>query len=287
MNNKILVTGATGGIGTELLKILSGMNLPVKAAARNPEKISKMNLANTEPYSFDFTNQDSYNNLMSGVNKLFLFVPSDHPEFDDITYKLTNHAKNSGVEKIVFLSAMGTEDADESPLFEAELNIQGSGIAYTFLRPNWFMQNFNTFMAKGIIENNEIAVPAGDAKTSFVDARDISAAAAAALTDTNHDNKAYTITGGESLSYYDVADYISKASGREIKYNNISDGHYSNLLLESGMDKTDIRAMVWFYQLVRRGESATVSKDLKTIIGREIYSFQQYANDYAGYWALK
>jgi len=154
MNNKILVTGASGAIGTELLKILSDMNLPVKAAVRNPEKISKMNSPNIEPYSFDFTIQNSYNNLMSGVNKLFLFVPSDHPEFDEITYKLINLAKNSGIEKIVFLSAMGTEDADESPLLEAELNIQRSGIDYTFLRPNWFMQNFNTFMAKGIIEKS-------------------------------------------------------------------------------------------------------------------------------------
>ena len=284
MSQKILVTGATGKIGSELVKLIASNNLPARIAVRDIEKLGIKANENLDIVNFSFENRHLYEEIFKDVDKLFLLVPSLHSSFNDIIERMVHQAKLAEVKKVVFVSAMGTEDADESELLQAEMHISFSGLNYIFLRPNWFMQNFNTYYLKDIKEKGKLMLPCGDAPISFIDTRDIAKAAFGALLKDNLNNIGVTLTGPDSLNFEDVAEILSNAIGKKIEYESISDEHYKELLVEQGYDKTSARSMVWLYQAVRRGEAAPVSNNILKMGDIDRIDFKTYANDYRNYW---
>src|SRR5437764_5338503 len=204
MAETILVTGATGTVGSEVVKQLSAKGETIKAAVRSANDNTFGNLSGVQVVQIDYNKPDALATAFKGVEKLFLLTPFQS-NMVDLTSNLVSEAKNARIKYIVKQSVMG---ADSEPGItpgllhrQAEKIIEESGIPFTFLRPNFFMQNFVNFYSPMIKSQRALYSPAGDAKVSFVDVRDIAAVAVQALiSDNQHKGKAYNITGPEALS---------------------------------------------------------------------------------------
>ena len=219
------MTGATGTVGSEVLKQLTSVSSGtcIRAAVHSKnkaEEIRQYKDKGVEIAALDHTKPKTVTNALIDVNKLFLqTLPV--PGATDICSNIVREAKKNGVNYIVKLSAMGAD----SKLGSTILRLHGeSGIPYTFLRPPAFMQNFITQFGQIIRTRNAFYAPAGEAKMSFVDTRDIAAIAVAMLMNgTNGANKQYMdkvfdTTGQEALSYSQVAEILSNGIGRKISY---------------------------------------------------------------------
>lgn len=278
---KILVTGATGNVGSEVVRLLPG-NYHVCAAVRNPDKAQQILGKNIDYVFFDFTNPNTWENAFNRVNKLFLVRPPDLANVGKIAPAL-KAAKLSGVEQIVFLSIQGAERNRIVPHSKIERCINELGIPATFLRAGFFMQNLNTVHREDIKTRGELFMPAGNGKTSFIDVRDIAAVAVRALTEDGHKEKAYTLTGGEALTYYEVADIFTSILGKPIRYANPS---LLNFIwqMRVRVPLPFILIMAAIYTTVRLGYSGEITSDVEQLLGRPPLTMQQYVKDYQQFW---
>ena len=166
---------------------------------------------------------------------------------------------------------------------QAEKIIGESEIPFTFLRPNGFMQNFVNYYSHFIKTQGAFYVPAGDARVSFVDVRDIAAVAVQALTsnDGKHEGKAYNITGAEALSYGQAAEILSKQLGKKITYLNVSNEDARKGMKEMGMDEWFINSMIELFEIFRAGYASAISPIIEQVTGNKPISFSQFVSDYA------
>jgi uncharacterized protein YbjT (DUF2867 family) len=170
---------------------------------------------------------------------------------------------------------------------EEEKIIEDSGIPYTFLRPPAFMQNFVTQFGHTIKTQNAFYVPAGDAKMSFIDSRDIAAITVGILTRNNsgssrqHENKAYDITGPDAISYGQATDILSSEAGKKISYVNITEEDARKGMKQIGMGDWFIDIMVELFRIIRAGYGSETTTAVEDITGRKPISFAQFAKDYA------
>jgi uncharacterized protein YbjT (DUF2867 family) len=230
MVGTILVTGATGTVGGEVVKQLSSTGQKVRASVYSTTRVtSNDKLKEVELMEIDYNKPETLATAFKGADKLFLLTPAS-PKAAELAANLVKEAKKNGIKHIVKQSIMGADsELDVAHLRlhrQAEKMIEESGIPFTFLRPNEFMQNFVNFYCPTIKSNNALYLPAGDAKVSFVDVRDIAATAVKTLTDDGngrHIGKVYTITGPEALSYSRVAEILSNVTGKKISYVNVSE----------------------------------------------------------------
>jgi uncharacterized protein YbjT (DUF2867 family) len=219
------------------------------------------------------------------VEKLFLIVRPGDIHSDTAAIPLIDAAKKVKVQRIVDLTAMGVEQDDTFMLRILEKYIEASGISYTHLRPNWFMQNLNSGpMFADIKATGALHLPAADAKISFIDVRDIAAVGFVTLTQTHHSGRAYTLTGKEPLSHYQVVEKISRVADKKISYIPISEDIARETLVKGGISNDLIERWTDFYRKVRQGLCSPVSTDTELLLGRSPISFDQYANDYSVSW---
>ncbi|MEC4811841.1 MAG: NmrA family NAD(P)-binding protein, partial [Scytonema sp. PMC 1069.18] len=174
---KILVTGATGNVGREVLNLLLNQNCHVRAAVRNPDAARRMLGSHIDCVPFDFTHPATFTTAFQGVDKLFLVRPPDLANVRQQIVPAIDAAKLACVEQVVFLSILGAERNPIVPHSKIERYINQLGIPATFLRASFFMQNLNTVHQEDIKTRGELFVPAGNGKTSFIDVRDIAAVA--------------------------------------------------------------------------------------------------------------
>jgi len=218
----ILVTGATGSNGTEIIKRLVEKDIQVRAMVRDRNRANLV-IPNVEVVEADFDRPETLQSVLAGVKRAFLVTnSSENAEAQQIAF--IDAAKQSGVEHIVKLSQFKA-DANSPGRFlryhaAVEAALQASGIAYTFLRPNLFMQGLLNFRST-IASQNAFYAAAGDAKVSVVDVRDIAQVAVAALTP-GHEGKTYDLTGFEALTHAEMAEHLSTALGRKIAFIDVS-----------------------------------------------------------------
>jgi uncharacterized protein YbjT (DUF2867 family) len=288
MAETILVTGATGTVGSEVVNQLSNVksDFKIKAAVHSVEKAKKIqNSQRVEPIQIDYDTQEGLQEAFKNAEKLFLLThPS--PKSADHETNLICEAKKSGIRHIVKQSIMGADlkaDVEAMRLHrQAEKVIEESRIPYTFLRPNEFMQGFINFQGSTIKNNNAFYIPAEDAKVSFVDARDIAAVAVKALVDgERHYNKTYLVTGPEPMSYYQAAEILSNATGKKIDYVNISDEEARGAMKKVGLDDWLVNAISELYSYFRKGYASHVSSAVEEVTGKKPITFAQFAKDYA------
>ncbi|MCB0153771.1 MAG: SDR family oxidoreductase [Anaerolineae bacterium] len=283
-DNKILVIGATGNVGRVLTRRLAEMGEPVKAATRQPQGYGV--LENVEPVLFDYDQPDTWAKALTGVDRVFSLTKNADVQPDKTVIPFFDAAKAAGIEHIVFMTAMGVDQApDALPLRQVEKYLMASGVAYTILRPNWFMQNLNPgFLLPPIQQSGAFYLPAAEAKTSLIDTQDIAAVAAVILTEAGHRGKEYTLTGGEALSYHEAAQIMSEFAGRQITYVPVDDDALRGALTGAGWLTEQAEFMVGLFQGVRQGWAAPVSPAVSQLLGRDPITFTDFARENAAAW---
>lgn len=288
MGKTILVTGATGKVGKEVVNQLMEKGLSIKAADINLEWVEAAAKAEAwkgvEPVLFNYDSPETFENVMEGVGPIFIVPPLLSPRQHEQIIAFLDFAVKHGATKIVNLSQMGAQEIPDLPIGKAERHIETLGIPYTHLRPNWFMQNFNSLMLEMIRDRNEIRVPAAGYKSSYIDSRDISACAAVALVSNKHDGSVITQTGGRALDHFEVAKIISEATGKTITYYPISEEEYADDLKSTGMQDASVEMFLNLYRLLRAGGTAPISNDVSECLGRPQITFEEYAKDSADFW---
>lgn len=271
--NKILVTGASGTVGTLLVAALVARGQQVKAASRSGRPFD-----GAEAVRFDYTDRATYAAAFDGVDRLYLLMPADSLEVEAFLLPVIAFAAERNV-KVVMQSMMGVEHAPEEPFHQVEQALKASLARWVLLRPNWFADNFHGIWAPAVA-HGDVALPAADGASSFIDARDIAACAAAALNTDRFDNQAFTLTGPQALGYGEAAALLSRAAGRRIGYTPISDDAFVAALQSAGLPEAYGRMLTGLFSAVREGHTALVSDGVEVLTGRSPRELAQYAADH-------
>lgn len=285
MTGRVLVIGATGAVGGRVAKGLLGKGLAVRGATRDPEGATRDAGDGLGFIEFDYERPETFAPALEGVDRVFLVArPGDeHP--DRVAAPLIEEMGRQGVQRVVNLTAMGVETRDDLALRRVELMLEESGIGFTHLRPNWFMQVFSSGpLHAAIRRTGRIRLPVEDAKISWIDVRDIAGVATAVLTESGHVGRAYTLTGGEALDHDEVAALIAEASGTTVGYESISEDEMRQAVVAAGLGPALAERQIGFYRLVRAGFCAPVSRDVRAVLGRDPIRFERFAREYAGCW---
>ncbi|MBZ9752361.1 SDR family oxidoreductase [Deinococcus sp. HMF7604] len=283
MPGLIGVTGAPGNVGTPLVRALLRRGAQVRVLARRPEAAREA-LADVasqvEFRALTFGERPTYAHAMQGLEQLFVLRP---PQLSRVTRDLVpalDVALGAGVRHFVLLSLQGAERLPITPHAQLEAYLRGTGAAWTFLRPGFFLQNLtNTHLSD--LKRGVLAVPAGQGRTSFVDVRDVAEAAATVLTEAGHENRAYELTGAQALTYDELAATFSAALGRYIHSTNPSPLAFFRHLRRQGIPAAQILVMEAIYATARFGLAAHVSDDLPRLLGRPARTPADFARDLA------
>lgn len=282
---RILVTGATGQVGTAVVESLVTRGIYVRAAARHVSTISSTE--HIEPVAFDYNDPRTHQRVLSDITGIFLVAPPLDPQAPRRLIPFIDRARESGVQHIVFNSVFGTNIAgEEGPLQLIERHLLSSGMGCTILRPNFFMENFTTGFIGTLIAGGEISLAAGDGKTSFISVRDIAEAAARAFQEKRYGAE-YDLTGPEALDYAEVARIISKFSGREVVYRPISESTMMLKARQNGWPEEAARYVAVLYSAVRAGIMAEVTDGVRQATGRSPISFNEFARKNASHWRME
>lgn len=283
-SHSILITGATGTIGSELAKQLSAKGVSFRAIVRSLDNAKELaSLQGAEVVVGDFNDAESLTNALKDIEHAFLLTNSSE-EAEMLQSKFVAAAGDAGAQHIVKLSQFAADL--HSPVrflryhAAVEQKIQQSGMTYTFLRPNLFMQGLLGFKDT-IINQGKFFAAAGDAKISIVDIRDIAAIAVEALTNKEHEGKIYDITGPEALTHQEMANYFSDEIGRSVRYINVSPADMKQALFSAGFPNWQADGLIEDYAHYSRGEAAVISSAVYDVTGKPARNFKSFVHDYA------
>lgn len=277
---RILVIGSTGKVGSIVMELLLRAGEQVRAACRNPENQKAQ--PGAEAVRFDYAVPSTFVPALEGVDRVFLMEPQPSlGPADTIMLPFAKVAIERGC-KIVLLSSASVSYQQE-PLSRVEAAVKQAG-RHVILRPNWFIDNFHTFWVEPIKYERVLPLPAGDAKSPFIDVRDVGAAAAAALRTDTADGKTFTLTGPESLSYSEAAAVIGQAIGVDVRYVPVDDESFARTLLGAGMPQASADYIVGLFQLTRSRAMEDVRSDVELLTGKKPHSLREYAELYRDAW---
>jgi uncharacterized protein YbjT (DUF2867 family) len=281
MANKILITGGTGTVGSVLLEKLAATDANVRALVRSQGKAERIKSTGIEAVIGDLDKPETLPAALKGVDRVFLLTSPTERQAE-LERNVIAAAKNAGVSHIVKLSAIGA-GPDAPPLIRdhylIEQEIESAGIPHTHLRPNGFMQNI-LMTAPTIKEKGLFYGPLGEAKVSYVDARDIAAVAAAVLTGDGHQGKAYEITGPQSLSNKEVAQEFSSVLGKDVQYVDLPLEAMRSSMLGTGMSAWLTDRLIGLFEFYKDGRAAAVSNVVREVTGQEPITFRQFVREH-------
>ena len=275
----ILVTGATGNVGGDVLRGLLELGISARAAVTNPDRAAATLPAGSSVVRFDFSDPSAFAAALEGVTRVFLMRP---PAMGDPKAFLPflEAIKFLGVKQVVFLSLLGAQSNPVVPHRKIELEIEKLEIPHVFLRPSFFLQNLSTTHRQDILERDDLYVPAGRGKTSFIDARDIAAVAVRALSVPHIVNGGIDLTGADALSYTEVAAIFSEVLGRKITYSDPLPPKFGLEMQRRGIKPEFVNVMILIYNTNRLGFAAHVTGEVKRILGREPIGVQEFVQDF-------
>lgn len=280
---KVLITGATGNVGTEVIKALQNIEhkLSLYVGVRNlSEDRIKLSIYKVNFSLFDFTDAKTYKTALDGCEIVYLLRPPQISEVEKYFKPIIDTCKESGVKHIVFLSVQGVEKSKIIPHHKIEKLLVESKIPYTFLRPAYFMQNFTTTLHNDLVNKKRIYLPAGNAKFTLVDVRDVAAVSAIILTNiSNHINKSYELTCKEKLTFLEMATILNKTLGTKIQY--ISPNLLSFFLIKR-KEKTPtmfILVMIMLHYFPRFKKDPETTDWIEKITYKKPITFEKFIND--------
>ena len=279
----VLVTGSTGNVGVEVVKQLLARGASVKASVL-PGRDEAV-VEGAVPVEFDFATPATFGAALEGVDRVFLMRPP-HMADAKAFRPFIEAMERAGIRKVVFLSVQGAGLNIFVPHHGIEVLLKKSSLAWTFLRPSFFMQNLTTTHLADIRDRSEIYVPAGGGRTNFIDVADIGEAAAVCLTTPGRGKKAYEITGSEALTYDEVATILSAACDRPITYPRPSAKEFKrHMKQECGYDDEFVNVMGAIYAIAKLGMAAGTTDTFEKLVGRTPHTLKQWATQSAACWA--
>ena len=268
-----LVLGGTGKTGRRVAERLAARGVPVRLGSRSGEP------------PFDWEDRATWVPALSGVGSVYLTYYPDLavPGAVDAVQSLIELAVARGVQRLVLLSGRGEDEAKR-----AEEVVQASGIDWTIVRSSWFNQNFSENYLRDPVLDGEVVLPAGGVREPFIDADDIADVAVAALTEEGHVGRVYEVTGPRLLTFADAVAEIAAATGREIRYVQVSPEQYASALTEHGVPAEFVWLMNYLFTTVLDGRNAHKADGVQRALGREPRDFSDYARDAAaGVWDVR
>lgn len=270
-NATTLVLGGTGKTGRRVVERLEARGLPVRIGSRSGTP------------RFDWEDRSTWNAVLQNVASVYISYCPDlaAPGARDAIRDLVQLAAQNGVRKLVLLSGRGEEEAQR-----CEQIVRDSGIDWTIVRCSWFNQNFSENFMRDMVLGGVVALPAGSVAEPFVDVDDIADVAVAALTEDRHSGQLYELTGPAMLTFPEAVDEIAKATGRNIRYQQISREDFVGGLAADHLPQDLIALLDYLFTTVLDGRNAYLSDGVQRALGREPRDFASYARDVVekGHW---
>jgi len=281
----ILVTGATGTNGRLIVRGLLAAGSRVRAMVQDRSKAADLARAGAELVVGDFDRPDTLAAALDGVDRSLLLSAVDQRLVERET-RFVEQAKRIGLRHLVKFSGIGAHPAASFTFGRqhgaAERMIMDSGLAFTFVQPNFFMQNL-LWSAETIKARGELYSSLGSTPASHVDARDIAAVIVAALTDPpdRHAGQVHLVTGPAALSFHDMAEIFSRLLERPVRYQPLSDEQLKTGLLAAGQSEWQAAALVELNTYARQGHASVVTDTVERITGRPARTLEQWLRDHA------
>jgi uncharacterized protein YbjT (DUF2867 family) len=289
----VLVTAGTGTVGRHVVAALADDPVALRVASRDPDRaretlagddrvgLAAADLDRIAFVAFDLDRPETYYPTLDGVDRLFLVRPPAVSRVERDLFPFVDAAVRMGVDHVVFLSVLGAQRNPLLPHRRVESHLADLPVTTTFLRASFFCQNLLTTHREAV-RRGEIAVPAGDGLTSFVDARDVAAVGARPLADpTGHRNRAYDVTGPAALTYDEFAAALSAELDVDVRYTAPSLPRFVWRRLRAGDGLGFALVTAGIYTTARLGLAGRVSADAETVLGRPPRTVAQFAADYA------
>ena len=279
----ILVTGATGKVGREVVRQLAAENIPARALVRDPTRASLLRLPGIEIRVGDLAQPETLPAAFGGVERVFLATPAA-PDQVELQSNALEAARRAGAQRIVKVSVAGGPDAGTQIgrwHWATEKQIEASGLDFTFLRPTLYMQQMCAY-APSIAATGTFSFPVGAGRIAVVDTRDVAAVGVKALTEDGHHRRIYDLTGPEALSYDDMADAISEAIGKKVAFAHVPPEYAKKQMLADGVPRWLVDDMLVLAASFRDGYGAAVTHTVADVTKQKPRTFRQFARDYAG-----
>jgi uncharacterized protein YbjT (DUF2867 family) len=258
----LLVTGATGKVGSRVLARLECLGVAARVGSR----------AAAPP--FDWTRPETWPAALDQASAAFVLYYPDlgFPGGAEALGAFARTARTAGVERLVLLSGRGEPEAARS-----EAALQAAGVAWTVLRCSWFAQNFSEHFLLGPVLDGVIALPVDTVTEPFVDLEDVADVAVSALLDPGHAGRTYELTGPESLSFSNVADILTDATGRTIRHVSVTPAQFVSGAVATGVPVEEAEGLAELFGTVLDGRNAHTTSDIECILGRPAGPFAAYA----------
>jgi len=285
---KILVTGATGNIGSRLVEQLQERNLEVIAGVSSLSKGGRFAKQGIATAIINFSRPETLETALEGVERLFLLLPLAEPM---VAWgrQVIAAARQAGVEFVLRSSGLGADPDIGYELGQAHGQIdqalRQSGIPFAIIRPNSFMQNYVNFFGAMIRDQQALNLAQGSGRISLVDVRDIAAAAAAILAEPGgHRQQAYDLTGPEALDNREIAGIISRVIGKTVTYHDIDEETYRQGMARLGVPEWNIRVLESLNRRIKLGLTAEVNSQVRLLTGGAATPFSRFAEENAAFW---
>jgi uncharacterized protein YbjT (DUF2867 family) len=272
-----LITGASGSVGKAVLQEAMQGESKVRAMYRSKEEAAKAP-SGCETVLADYSDAPSLRKALEGISSVYV-VCSPIPQLVELESNVLDACKEAGVKHVVLNSAMGAGDFGKSfPSWhrKVEDKLKTTGMSYTILRPNGFLQNIVAYNAPSIRAQGAFYAAMGDAKVSYLDVGDIAVVAVKALLGGGHAGKTYELNGPEAISNQELAKRISKTTGRTVNYADIPESAQREAMLGMGMPEWQVTALLELQQYYKQGGGAKTDGLLKSLIEREPVTLDQY-----------
>jgi uncharacterized protein YbjT (DUF2867 family) len=285
----IAVTGATGRVGSEVVRQLRERGVPTRALIHTPDKVASVAGPGVEAVAADLADLAAVERALAGCERMLLIAPPV-PRIVELEGVAITAAERCGVARIVKISAFlaAPEQSVLMPRLHgrSERELEASGIAYTHLRPNWFMQNTLRW-ASLVAADGTFFGSAGHGRVSTIDVRDVAAAAVAVLLQDGHERQTIDLTGPEALTFADLAARLSDAAGRKVSYRDLSDEEHMERLLAAGFPEWRADSTVALNRAFHDGDYAVLTDAVVRLTERAPRTFEEFVRDHAAAFRAK
>jgi uncharacterized protein YbjT (DUF2867 family) len=278
----VLVTGGTGAVGSELLRLLSQAGVATRALTRNPQKAPT--LPGITWVAGDLARPETLTPAFEGAQKLFLLT-SYYEDMVTLQHNAIAAARAAGVTHVVKVSAFAASDHSRAPIgrwhYQVEKELEESGLGWTILRPHHFMQNLLA-QAEYIVKDGVVYSASGDGKIPYIDPRDIAAVAFVTLTQPGHLGKKYVLTGGEAISYRQAAEIIGTTIGKAVRFVDESPDQARARRVREGLPPAVIESALAISAYQRAGgKTVTITNTIADLTGRPPRTVGEFVREHA------